>query len=151
MSQPRGPREAVVIGYGNTLRGDDGIGPHLAEEVAAWGWPHVRALAVHQLTPELAETLSAAGLVVFVDASADPEGEPVRLERVGPGGAEGAESHCGDPRALLGLARDLYGSAPEAWRVAVRGWRFELGELLSAEAAAHCRTALERIAALLWG
>ena len=58
----------VVIGYGNELRGDDAIGPAVAEQVAAWGRPDIRAIATRQLLPELAEDLARASLAIFVDA-----------------------------------------------------------------------------------
>jgi hypothetical protein len=38
---------APVIGYGNTLRGDDGIGPAVAEAVAALGLPGVRVIGAY--------------------------------------------------------------------------------------------------------
>jgi Ni,Fe-hydrogenase maturation factor len=47
----------LVIGYGNELRGDDAIGQWVA-----------RAVAAHQLTPELAEDLAHTDYAVFVDA-----------------------------------------------------------------------------------
>src|SRR5262245_1795360 len=58
----------VVIGYGNDLRGDDAVGLRAAQAVAAWDMPGVCGLAVHQLTPELAEILAGAALAIFVDA-----------------------------------------------------------------------------------
>lgn len=61
------------------LRGDDGVGPLVAETVAGWGLPGVRALAVQQLVPELAEMVAAASLVVFVEAGPGPEGGGVGL------------------------------------------------------------------------
>ena len=67
------PADALVIGYGNTLRGDDGIGPAVAEAVAALGLPGVRVIVAHQLTPELAADLADAQLVVFVDAAVGGE------------------------------------------------------------------------------
>src|SRR5690242_2835552 len=71
------PWSFVVIGYGNDIRGDDAAGPLAARAVAAWGAPGVRALAAHQLTPELAEALAAAELAIFVDAGvAPPAPEP---------------------------------------------------------------------------
>jgi Ni,Fe-hydrogenase maturation factor len=57
-----------VIGYGNTLRTDDGVGPYVATAVASWGLPGVVSVGVHQLTPELSELLASAELAVFVDA-----------------------------------------------------------------------------------
>ncbi|MFI5043071.1 MAG: hydrogenase maturation protease, partial [Acidimicrobiales bacterium] len=62
----------LVIGYGNTLRSDDGVGWHaaalLAEDPRLAG---VEVLAVHQLTPELALDMSRATLVILIDAGAD--------------------------------------------------------------------------------
>ena len=38
----------LVIGYGNELRGDDGVGPWVARSVADWQVAGVEAVAVHQ-------------------------------------------------------------------------------------------------------
>jgi hydrogenase maturation protease len=143
----------VVVGYGNDLRGDDGIGPRVAAQVEALGWPGVRALVVTQLTPELAEVLAGARLVVFVDACVGPAREPVEVGRGGPPErrAGGSLTHTGSPGALLALARELYGRAPETWWVTVAGEGFGLGEGLSESAERHCRAAVERIEALLRG
>jgi hydrogenase maturation protease len=137
--------DVVVIGYGNDLRGDDGIGPHLAAAVAGRAWPNVRALAVHQLTPELAEILAGARLALFLDARVASSGEPVQVRRVQPAAGGGPMSHSGDPSWLLALAGELYGQTPETWWVTVAGHSFALGEQLSPAAQAHCRVALERI------
>jgi hydrogenase maturation protease len=69
----------LVIGYGNTLRRDDGVGVRVAELLAVD--PRMEGadiLAVHQLTPELAIDVGEATLVVFVDA--DPSVEPGAVE-----------------------------------------------------------------------
>ena len=65
------PASLLVIGYGNTLRRDDGVGPKLADAVAALGLTGVRTLACALLTPELAEAVSQAQRVIFVDAAVD--------------------------------------------------------------------------------
>src|SRR5690348_5980583 len=93
----------LVIGYGNTLRSDDGAGPRAAAEVGAWGVPGLRAWAVHQLTPELASPIASARLVVFVDARlVGPEGPRVDATTIAPGSAPGLGlGHLGDPRGLL--------------------------------------------------
>ena len=66
----------LVIGYGNELRRDDGLGPRVAASLAG---PGVRALAVRQLTPELAEEVATARLVVFVDARVNPPAATVEV------------------------------------------------------------------------
>ena len=74
--------EALVIGYGNELRGDDAAGPRVAAAVEQWQLPGVRVLILHQLTPELADPIASSGLVIFVDAALEAEGG-VKVERMG--------------------------------------------------------------------
>src|SRR5258708_2735673 len=61
----------LLIGYGNPLCGDDGIGPYAVEQLYAGDPSNANAqyCAVRQLTPELAELISKVEAVVFVDAS----------------------------------------------------------------------------------
>ena len=69
-NQPAGG-DFLVIGYGNTLRGDDGVGPRVAEAIHQLALPGVRALVCPMLTPELADPISRAHTVIFVDAAVD--------------------------------------------------------------------------------
>ena len=72
------PAGVLVVGYGNSLRGDDGIGWHAAGLlVTDPRLAGARVLAQHQLVPELAADISQASLVVLVDAAA--EGHPGSL------------------------------------------------------------------------
>ena len=57
---------ALVIGYGNRLRSDDGAGPRVAERLASDG---VAVRVCDQLVPELADDLKGRAVVVFVDAA----------------------------------------------------------------------------------
>ena len=83
----------LVIGYGNTLRGDDGVGPRVAEAVAAMALPGVRTLGCHQLAPEHAEAISRADRVVFVDAAVDAA-KKVQFRRLEPNGASQLMAHA---------------------------------------------------------
>jgi hydrogenase maturation protease len=143
------PCTSLVIGYGNTLRGDDAIGPCVAGAVATWQLPGVRALAVHQLTPELAEALATAGLAIFVDACPASEGEEVGLRSLEPADSPYLLGHVSDPRYLLGLARALYGWSPPAWWILVPGASFEFGDSLSVLATRGVEAAVRQIAHLV--
>ncbi len=46
--------DILVLGYGNELRGDDGLGPLVARTVADANIPGVRVLTARQLLPEFA-------------------------------------------------------------------------------------------------
>src|SRR5208282_3684027 len=90
----------LVIGYGNTLRRDDGVGPKVAEAIAELALPGVRTLACPLLTPELAEPVSQAGVVVFVDAAVDAPRE-VQRRPLAPADTSQVMAHAASPATLL--------------------------------------------------
>jgi hydrogenase maturation protease len=139
----------LVIGYGNPLRGDDGVGPRAAEALSARALPGVVALGTHQLLPELAEPLSAARLAVFVDARlADGEAK-IRVRPIAPIDSSAPIGHVGDPGRLLALARDAFGACPRAWLVTIPAVDLSLGEGLSPVASAGLDEAIGHLLELL--
>jgi hydrogenase maturation protease len=141
----------LVIGYGNTLRTDDGVGRRVAMAVSSWQRPDVESIAVHQLTPELAEPLATAELAIFVDARLTDGGEAVEVRPLEPSGGRGGLGHASDPRALLAVARAIYGRSPRGWLVTVPAADLSLGEGLSPAAGRGAEEALGQIAALIEG
>jgi hydrogenase maturation protease len=104
----------LVIGYGNTLRGDDGIGPRVVEAIENLHLPRVRTLACPMLTPELADPIARAEKVIFVDAAVDAPRE-VQWRKLEPKETSQLMAHAADPRTMLALSRDVFGRVPEAW------------------------------------
>ena len=140
----------VAIGYGNDLRSDDAIGPLVAEAVEAWGMPNVEAIALHQLTPELADTLQKCDGAIFIDACILPELKQVQVQAIEPAeSTTTAIGHTSDPQSLLALTKALYGHFPLAWMVIVPAANFELGETLSDVAKQGIADALKEIDSLL--
>jgi hydrogenase maturation protease len=135
----------LVIGYGNTLRRDDGVGVYLAEALTARGWPGVEVIACHQLTPELAEPISRAAAVVFADAGFARR--QVRMERVRPLTGGTVLAHECSPGVLLGLAQALFGRQPPGWVLTLPAEDFGLGEGLSPLARTGLQTGLRRLEA----
>jgi len=121
--------QALVIGFGNSLRGDDGVGLHLAAIATEISSSRVRAVA--QLTPELAPELAAAARVLFIDAWQQAGATP-QLQRLEPDGQVPAFSHQLSPLQLLALSSALYGAQPIAHQLLVPASRMELGEGFSA-------------------
>jgi hydrogenase maturation protease len=124
--------DRLLIGYGNPLRGDDGVGWLLASQLTPTGT--TRIIAAHQLVPEMAEAVSQASEVLFVDAEVGPEPGrwsviPARPE---PGQTLSALGHHLTPGRLLALAQTLYGAAPNGRVLAVAGADFGYGEGFSA-------------------
>jgi hydrogenase maturation protease len=139
----------LVIGYGNTLRRDDGVGREVAAAASSWGVPGLKSLEVQQLTPELAEPLSSTELAVFVDARLAAGGETVEVAGVEPAASRPSLAHAGDAAGLLAMAQAIYGRQPRAWLVTVAGTDFSLGTGLSPSARRGVHEALERIAGLI--
>lgn len=141
------PVRLLVVGYGNTLRRDDGAGPRAAEAVAALNLPGVAAFACHQLSPEHAGLIARAERVVFVDAAVDTPLE-VRLRPLAPGKTTQLMAHAADPRTMLALARDVFGHAPQAWWLTIPAVELGFGEELSPSARRGLAEAVAVIQAL---
>lgn len=122
----------LVIGFGNPLRADDGVGWQIADQIAKLAGDSAKVFSVHQLTPELAEPISEADFVVFIDASykGQPgswtcetiQPEANRLERF---------SHYFTPVDLLNYTNAVFNASPQALLISVAGGSFDYGEELS--------------------
>ncbi|HEY8902058.1 MAG TPA: hydrogenase maturation protease [Chthoniobacterales bacterium] len=123
----------LVIGYGNPLRGDDGFGWAVADRLAAEldGDESVRVLSVHQLTPELAETISEAEQVIFVDVSRDGNPGTWSVTEVVPAPEGPALGHQFEACGLLAAAREIYSACPPALLVSAVAESFDCQETLT--------------------
>lgn len=123
----------LIVGYGNPLRGDDGVGWQAAQRLARiLGHEEVEVLAVQQLSLDLVEQLAKVDLAIFIDAChSETPGELT----VQPLEAEGTGSfnfaHHLDPAGLLAYTQELYGKCPQALLVTLAGEAFDYGERLS--------------------
>ncbi len=107
--------QCLLLACGNTLRGDDGIGPWLADwaEKRFSGEPGVSVISRQQWTPELAADIAAAEAVLFVDCSTATEPGAVDIrDVVSSAPTEGVGTHQVSAAQLLGMAQELYGSLP---------------------------------------
>jgi hydrogenase maturation protease len=135
------PAPVLVLAVGNPSRGDDAIGPELAARLEAAALPGVEVITEFQLQVENALDLVGRERVIFVDAGT---GTPTPFELRPLASADDFlhTSHAISPEAVLATYRRVTGAAPpEAWALCVRGESFELGESLSAAAAAHLEAA----------
>jgi hydrogenase maturation protease len=132
---------ALVIGYGNPGRLDDGLGPALA--LAVGDLPGVRTEHAYQLNIEHAAAVADADTVVFADATvAGPE--PCFFRPLRPRRAESFTSHAARPEAILALAGEAFGWTGRAFLMGVRGYSFnEYAERLSDGAARNLGAAAD--------
>lgn len=128
---------ALLIGFGNQGRGDDGLGPLFAERIEKAALDGLVVDIDYQLTVDHALAAAEADLVIFADAEIGAKGSfsfaPVKAE-----GATGMGSHELSPEAVLTLAKTLYDREPPAFVLGIAGWDYgEVKEGLSEEAKAH--------------
>ncbi len=144
-------RQRLVVGLGNTLRGDDALGALVIRELSPLVDPDsVQLLQCAAVTPELAATLAAVDLVVFIDASRNgPIGQVEYRQLESETGGLPFTHGCGIA-ALPQLVRQLYGHAPTAYLLTVRGGSFDLQDgRLTPEMEAMVRPIVEKTLALL--
>lgn len=129
MTQP-----VLLLAVGNPSRGDDGLGPRLAELAEAANLPGVEVIVDFQLQVEHALDLVGRERVIFIDAGTGTQ-SPFEFRRVRPAAEFLHTSHALSPEAVLAtFLRVRDEPPPECWLLCIRGERFALGEGLSEEA-----------------
>jgi len=121
----------LVIAYGNPLRSDDGIAWQAAEKLRQELPDIAGIICVHQLTPELAEEVALADLVIFLDASRNGEAGSIRSDAVFAQPGELRFSHHLAPAEVLDLCARLYSAKPQAFLISAHGQCFDHGHELS--------------------
>jgi len=125
----------LVIGIGNPLRGDDGLGRHAAEKLTERLRESIfEVVACHQLMPELAERVAQAKMVIFLDACMGTKAGALKLTRIASTGKgqPSSFSHELQPAELLAIAEALYGARPRGVVLSMTGESFGYSTELSA-------------------
>lgn len=127
----------LIVGVGNPLRSDDGLGWHVASELSREVLhDEIDVISTQQLTPEIADLASHAQQVLFIDAAHGSQPGTFNCEEVRPSATPSRHSHDLSPAGILRLARELYGRCPPAHLLTIVGESFAAGEALSAAVAA---------------
>lgn len=123
----------LILGYGNTLRGDDGVGVIVAQRLAhTLADSEADVVDAHQLLPEMAHTVSQYDVVFFVDAASGGVPGTFAHSRLEPAAeADTAFSHNVSPAGLLLAAQTLYGHRPAAELCTVAAQSFDFSEELT--------------------
>jgi hydrogenase maturation protease len=62
--------KTLILGYGNTLRKDDGLGVYAVQTLASLNLPDgVEIYTSQQLSPELSPTLAQVDHAIFIDVA----------------------------------------------------------------------------------
>jgi len=124
----------LIIGYGNVLRRDDGVGWAAARRlIDQLPGTTAKVWMVPQLLPELAEPMSRSELVIFIDADAKLGAGQIQRRILRSPRRKNTQTigHHQSPEGLIQMARDLYGRRPRALLFSIGGADFSFGCTLS--------------------
>lgn len=133
-------RPILLFAYGNLSRGDDALGPMLLQRIQhvyqhrQCQWPLI-FLQDYQLQIEHVMDMKGCEQVILMDASRS-QIEPLRFYRVDDeDDITHHSTHIITPSQLLNIYQQVHDEpAPPTSMLALQGYRFELGEGLSAMA-----------------
>ena len=142
--------KTLILGYGNTLRKDDGLGMYATRSLASLPLPEdVEIRTYQQLSPELSPILAQVHHAIFIDAALTSSAErpgTIKTRTLQPRTSQpGSITHHFDPEILLAMAETLYGHAPQATLFSVTAASFDLEEGLSPEVNAALPVLIESI------
>lgn len=139
------PARVLVVGYGNPARGDDGLGPALADRLEALGLDGVTVEADYQLSVEHAALAAEHDVVVFADATTRGSAA-YSLSPLAPSADTAFCAHAVSPAQVLGLAGSCFRASPRGYVLALRAHAIEgFAEGLSSEARAGLDAALAHL------
>lgn len=126
-------KNILIVGVGNTLRGDDGIGAYICSCTDALKQEGVQTLVTQQLDTALLDELMQADHIIIADASF--EGRSVNFFKVnGNESTPASSSHHMSAPLLMRMAQTIYHKELSMMICAVTGYRFGMREKLSAKA-----------------
>ncbi len=120
----------LIVGIGNTLRSDDGVGAYVCEKMEKLNLPGTTTIIVQQLQVEMIEEMSHYDHVIIVDASATNDTiqfEPLQenLQQTV------ASSHHVNASLVQILSQKLYNKTLSLYLCAIPGSNFDTGDTLS--------------------
>ena len=138
------PKPILIIGLGNTVRSDDGIGIQACEAIDRLHWTGVATTTSAQLFPEMALEMDGYATVIIIDASV--EVGDVALRKIEPGDSGSVSlSHHMDPGGLVALQQLIGSRSADVYLCAIPGVEFGHGERLSPTALLNLQKAIALI------
>jgi len=132
----------LIIGIGNSGRGDDGLGWKFVEMTQYLGYDFLDYEFRYQLQIEDASLIGAYDVVIFTDASHSKLSKGFEMKSCLPANHYFFSSHTQSPEVILYLANILYHKSPKAYTLAISGKEWDLHTSLSKGAEKNLQAAL---------
>lgn len=143
-------RKICFIGFGNTIRSDDGLGPYIIAQLEQrlCRYDNFTFITLHQIDLALAPSLIEYNEIIFIDAAVDIDDEVI-IEKIIPAQTFAFTTHTGSIQQLLHIASKLYSAVPICRIMRVRGHEFGFGEELSEKGKQAAERAVDAILAYI--
>ena len=138
------PKETLVIGIGNPLRCDDGVGAYVADCIEAKGLIGVKVWITQQLHVEDLERMLEFNRIILVDASMD--GPPLDFHPVEKSQGQAlSSSHHLSAETFVSLADCIYHRDLSIHLCSIKGYCFEVGDKISPDVLQQAQEAVALI------
>lgn len=137
----------LLVGYGNVLRGDDGVGIYVVRQLEKL-FSNIKVLISQQLNLEMLEEMVRFEEVILVDASQEKGNVTFRkIEVCAPSSM--IASHHLRPELLCKLGMSLYKKEIAMYVCSIPAEKFDVGEEISKETLTRADKAIATISAFL--
>lgn len=142
-------KRLLLIGYGNPGRGDDGLGPALADAIEKHGFEGLEVDVDFQLNVENAFDMAGRDAVIFADACVKGD-EAFTWHEIDAKDETSFTSHSVSPAGVLALASKLFNIKTRGFVLGIRGYAFdEFGAPLTDQASSNLAAAIAFLKARL--
>ena len=143
-SQPKAT--TLIVGVGNPLRSDEGVGPYIADCIEAKGFSSVKVWVTGQLNMEDLERMLKFNRVILVDASLNGPLLDFHPVEKSAGGALSSSHHL-SAEMFVNLASSIYRQDLRMHLCSIKGNCFDVGDKISPNVLERAQEAVELICA----
>jgi hydrogenase maturation protease len=123
-------KTTCIVGIGNPLRSDDGVGAVVCQQLEEKKIPGLAVVITQQLDIGMTEDLSKFERVIFVDASLNEE--TISFQQLtSENNQPQSSSHHINAALLVNLTRQLFSTNTQFYMCAIGAHNFEMGNGLS--------------------
>jgi hydrogenase maturation protease len=134
----------LILGIGNPLRGDDGIGAYVCAQLEQINIPRLSVQTTHQLHTEWIYIFRQYDVVLLIDASLSDQEVLIRPISRAPASSSNLSHHMAASQ-VAALTSLVVGSATRFFECAVPGDAFGLSDQLSEKGRMHADLAVASI------
>lgn len=136
------PPSLFILAIGNTMRGDDGIGPWIGQQLSTLPLRHADVSFAHDLSADWLEIMIRFDRTLLIDARVG-DGADIQFGPFAPDHAiTKRSSHYLDPADIPGILQALFPGQPALFTCSVPGYDFQFSEALSPEGQARATEAI---------